>query len=205
MMKKKTVFKLKEPQEGAPESFDTRESAFAYISQKYGSELVKTYEQVRLRGEYVAKLPFGRIRKNIEEACKKQKKFPIVTANNLRGRLRRTGFTIYKRGSKGFAYVSVIKRKFILRERASRKFRKRFSILYRQIPQSARRTFRTNTSASMFRNRRLKQRALHSRTQKEPKLWIRKSLPNPRSFPKKRRRSYPRCGASSCGWSPKVM
>ena len=113
MMKKKTVFKLKEPQEGAPESFDTRESAFAYISQKYGSELVKTYEQVRLRGEYVAKLPFGRIRKNIEEACKKQKKFPIVTANNLRGRLRRSGFTIYKRGSKGFAYVSVIKRKFI--------------------------------------------------------------------------------------------
>ena len=113
MMKKKTVFKLKEPQEGAPESFDTRESAFAYISQKYGSELVKTYEQVRLRGEYVAKLPFGRIRRNIEEACKKQKKFPIVTANNLRGRLRRSGFTIYKRGSKGFAYVSVIKRKFI--------------------------------------------------------------------------------------------
>lgn len=112
-MKKKTVFKLKEPQEGAPESFDTREAARAYISEKFGAELVKTYEQVRMRGEYVAKLPFGRIRRNIEEACRKQKKFPIVTANNLRGRLRRSGFTVYKRGSKGFAFVSTIKRKFI--------------------------------------------------------------------------------------------
>ena len=112
-MKKKTVFKLKEPQEGAPESFDTREAARAYIFEKFGAELVRTYEQVRMRGEYVAKLPFGRIRRNIEEACRKQKKFPIVTANNLRGRLRRSGFTVYKRGSKGFAFVSTIKRKFI--------------------------------------------------------------------------------------------
>lgn len=112
-MKKKTVFKLKEPQEGAPESFDTREAARAYISEKFGAELVRTYEQVRMRGECVAKLPFGRIRRNIEEACRKQKKFPIVTANNLRGRLRRSGFTVYKRGSKGFAFVSTIKRKFI--------------------------------------------------------------------------------------------
>lgn len=112
-MKKKTVSKLKEPQEGAPESFDTREAARAYISEKFGAELVRTYEQVRMRGEYVAKLPFGRIRRNIEEACRKQKKFPIVTANNLRGRLRRSGFTVYKRGSKGFAFVSTIKRKFI--------------------------------------------------------------------------------------------
>ena len=112
-MKKKTVFKLKTPQEGESDTFETREAAFAYISQKFGAELVKTYEQVRLRGEYVAKLPFGRIRRNIEEACRKQKKFPIVTANNLRGRLRRSGFAVYKRGSKGFAFVSVIKRKFI--------------------------------------------------------------------------------------------
>ena len=36
-----------------------------------------------------------------------------MTANNLRGRLRRSGFTVYKRGSKGFAFVSTIKRKFI--------------------------------------------------------------------------------------------
>ncbi len=112
-MKKKTVFKLKEPREGDPESFDTREAARAYIAERFGAELVKTYEQVRMRGEYVAKLPFGRIRRNIEEACRKQKKFPIVTANNLRGRLRRSGFAVYKRGSKGFAFVSTIKRKFI--------------------------------------------------------------------------------------------
>ena len=113
-MKKKTVFKLKTPQEGAPEMVESREAACAYIVQKFGEELVKTYEQVRMRGENIAKMPFGKIRRNIEEACRKQKKFPIVTANNLRGRLRRSGFAVYKRGSKGFAFVSVIKRKFIL-------------------------------------------------------------------------------------------
>lgn len=112
-MKKKTVFKLKTPVEGAPDSFESREAACAYIAQKFGDQLVKTYEQVRLRGENIAKMPFGKIRRNIEEACRKQKKFPIVTANNLRGRLRRSGFAVYKRGSKSFAFVSVIKRKFI--------------------------------------------------------------------------------------------
>jgi len=58
-------------------------------------------------------MPYGRIRKNIEESWHKQKRFPIVTANNLRGRLRRTGFAVYKRGTKGFAFVSAIKRKFL--------------------------------------------------------------------------------------------
>lgn len=79
-----------------------------------GSELVKTYEQVRMKGANLSKMPFGRIRRNIEEAWRKQKRFPIVTANNLRGRLRRSGFSVYKRGSRGFAFVSVVKRKFLL-------------------------------------------------------------------------------------------
>lgn len=112
-MKTRTVYKLKTQDESAPEYFETRDAVCAYISEKFGADLVKTYEQVRMRGENIKLLPFGRIRKNIEEAWRKQKKFPIVTANNLRGRLRRSGFTVYKRGSKGFAFVSVIKRKFI--------------------------------------------------------------------------------------------
>ena len=36
------------------------------------------------------------------------------TANSLRGRLRREGFTIFKRGSKGVSFVCGVKRKFRL-------------------------------------------------------------------------------------------
>lgn len=113
-MKTRTVYRLKEPSEGELDIFDTIEAASTYVQKKFGAELVKTYEQVRLKGANMEFLPRGRIRRNIEEEWRKQKKFPIVTANNLRGRLRRSGLTVYKRGSKGFAFVSAIKRKFLI-------------------------------------------------------------------------------------------
>lgn len=110
-MKKRTVYKLKD----GGETFETRAAAAAYVAEHKGEELVKSYEQVRMHGSDVCLLPFGsRIRRNLEAEWAKQKRFPIVTANNLRGRLRRAGFTIYKRGSKGFAFVSAVKRKFLL-------------------------------------------------------------------------------------------
>lgn len=113
-MKTREIYKLKNPAEDENDTFDTREAAINYVAHKMGSELVKTYEQVRMKGANLSKMPFGRIRRNIEEAWRKQKRFPIVTANNLRGRLRRSGFSVYKRGSRGFAFVSVVKRKFLL-------------------------------------------------------------------------------------------
>lgn len=110
-MKKRLVYKLKDSET----TFETREAAMNYIAEQQSGELVKSYEQVRMHGSDIAKLPFGsRIRRNLEAAWSKQKHFPIVTANNLRGRLRRGGFTIYKRGSKGFAFVCAVKRKFLL-------------------------------------------------------------------------------------------
>lgn len=110
-MKKRAAYKLKD----AETVFETRDAALNYIAEQKAGELVKTYEQVRMHGADIAKLPFGsRIRRNIEAAWSKQKRFPIITANNLRGRLRRGGFTIYKRGSKGFAFVCAVKRKFLL-------------------------------------------------------------------------------------------
>ncbi len=113
-MKVRDVYKLKTPEEGENDTFETRDAAMNYVARKMGAELVKSYEQVRMKGSNIAMLPTnGRIRRNIEDAWNKQKRFPIVTANNLRGRLRRSGFAVYKRGSKGFAFVSAIKRKFL--------------------------------------------------------------------------------------------
>ena len=74
---------------------------------------MKVYEQVRMSASSIELMPFGRIRRNIEETIRKEKRFPINTANNMRGKLRRFGFAVYKRGSKGFAFVSTIKRKFL--------------------------------------------------------------------------------------------
>lgn len=113
-MKTRSVYRLKEVVEGEQEVFDTLEAATNYVAHKKATELVKTYEQVRLKGVNMDMLPRGRIRKNIEDAWFKQRKFPIVTANNLRGRLRRSGLAVYKRGSKSFAFVSAIKRKFLI-------------------------------------------------------------------------------------------
>ena len=113
-MKTRTVYKLKNAEgEDAELVFETTDSAKTYIAQKKADELVKVYEQVRMNASNIDKMPFGRIRRNIEEAIRKEKRFPIATANNMRGKLRRCGFAVYKRGSKGFAFVSLIKRKFL--------------------------------------------------------------------------------------------
>ncbi len=41
-----------------------------------------------------------------------QRRFPLDTANHLRGRLRRLHFSVYKKGSKGVSLVCAVKRKF---------------------------------------------------------------------------------------------
>ena len=112
-MKTRTIFKLKNAPEGEEVIFETSDAAKTYILQQKGDELVKVYEQVRMSASSIELMPFGRIRRNIEETIRKEKRFPINTANNMRGKLRRFGFAVYKRGSKGFAFVSTIKRKFL--------------------------------------------------------------------------------------------
>jgi hypothetical protein len=57
-------------------------------------------------------MPPGEIRRAVEGALERQRKFPLDTANALRGRLRREHFTIFKKGSKGVSYVCAVKRKF---------------------------------------------------------------------------------------------
>ncbi len=113
-MKTRTVYKLKDAPEGSEIVFETSEAAKNYIAQNKSDELVKVYEQVRMNASNIERMPFGRIRRNFEETINKEKRFPINTANNMRGKLRRFGFAVYKRGSKGFAFVSTIKRKFLV-------------------------------------------------------------------------------------------
>ncbi len=99
--------------ESAPTlTFDTFEDARTYLLTQAREKLVRTVESARFHGKLVETMPQGEIRRAIEGALERQRRFPLDTANALRGRLRREHFTIFKKGSKGISYVCAVKRKF---------------------------------------------------------------------------------------------
>ncbi len=75
-------------------------------------KVVRTTDSVRISGKTAEAMSDGEIRRAIEGAWERQRRFPLDTANALRGRLRREHFTIFKKGSKGVSYVCAVKRKF---------------------------------------------------------------------------------------------
>ena len=111
-MKKQTRYKLKEPIEGAPAEYDTLESARFQLVLHSKEKLVKVLQTARFAGRSIEQMPAGAIRKSIETIIAEQRRFPLDTANNLRGRLRRMGFSVYKKGSKGISFVCAIRRNF---------------------------------------------------------------------------------------------
>lgn len=92
--------------------FQSREEAKRYLILNHKSDIVQSSESIRFPGTLIENLPKGDIKQNINFAIEGQRRFPLETANNIRGRLRRHKFTIYKKGSKGISYVCSVKRKF---------------------------------------------------------------------------------------------
>ncbi len=113
-MKKVTRYTWKQPvAEGTPTpTFDSLEDARAYLLTNAKDKLVKLVENVRFGGRNLEQMPAGEIKRAIESTLERQRRFPLDTANALRGRLRREGFTSFKKGSKGISYVCAVKRKF---------------------------------------------------------------------------------------------
>lgn len=110
-MTKQTRYKV--TVEGAePLYFETVDALKHHFLSTQREKIVKHYETVRLQGSKIADLPKGLIQKSIDYFKQQQIRFPLDTANNLRGRLRRMKFNIYKRGSKGASFVSGVKRRF---------------------------------------------------------------------------------------------
>ncbi len=93
-------------------TFDTLEDARTYLLTQARDKIVRTTETARFHGKVAETLPPGEIRRAAEGALERQRRFPLDTANALRGRLRREHFTIFKKGSKGVSYVCAVKRKF---------------------------------------------------------------------------------------------
>ncbi len=93
-------------------TFDSLEEARIYLLTHARDKVVRPAENARFHGSVAETMPPGEIRRAIEGALERQRKFPLDTANALRGRLRREHFTIFKKGSKGVSYVCAVKRKF---------------------------------------------------------------------------------------------
>jgi hypothetical protein len=96
----------------APLAFDGLEAARAHLLSVARDSVVKAVEHARFHGKSLEVMPRGEILMAIEGAYDRQCRFPLDTANQLRGRLRREHFTIFKKGSKGVSYVCAVKRKF---------------------------------------------------------------------------------------------
>ena len=93
-------------------TFDTLEDARLYLLTQARDKVARTSENARFHGKVVETIPPGEIRRAIDGALERQRRFPLDTANALRGRLRREHLTIFKKGSKGVSYVCAVKRKF---------------------------------------------------------------------------------------------
>ncbi|HOR25571.1 MAG TPA: hypothetical protein PKY36_09750 [Opitutaceae bacterium] len=93
-------------------TFDSLEDARVHLLTHARDKVVRTAESARFHGRAVEAMAQSEIRRAIEGTWERQQRFPLDTANALRGRLRREGFTIFKKGSKGVSYVCAVKRKF---------------------------------------------------------------------------------------------
>jgi hypothetical protein len=114
-MKKRVRFTLKPEftQGEEPKVLETREDARIYLVTHLRDKLVRPAYSVRFVGKDVSLLPENDLlRRSIEALYEQQKRFPLNTANNLRGRLRRLNFAVYKKGTKGVSFVCAVKRHF---------------------------------------------------------------------------------------------
>ena len=100
------------PAAPAVPSFDSLTEAKVYLLSHARDKAVRTYEHGRFHGHALDTMPDGEIKRAVLGALERQQRFPLDTANALRGRLRREGFTIFKKGAKGVSYVCAVKRKF---------------------------------------------------------------------------------------------
>lgn len=93
-------------------TFDSLEEARSYLLTNARDKVVRLVDNARFHGKLIDSIPQSEIRRAVEGTLERQQRFPLDTANALRGRLRREGFTIFKKGSKGVSYVCAVKRKF---------------------------------------------------------------------------------------------
>ena len=114
LAKMKTVvrYTVKDRKDDEPETLDGAGAARAFLLASRKDKAVRAVSTARFPGKLLEQMPMGPMKANIEKELEFQRRFPLDTANFLRGRLRRAGFSLFKRGAKGITLVCAVRRKF---------------------------------------------------------------------------------------------
>ena len=110
-MSTRTEYAPKDRQEGEPERLESMDAARGFLLAFRREATVISRNQVRFPGRLLAEMPPGPLRDCVRYALDRQRDFPLDTANGIRGRLRKEGFHLYKKGSKGITYACGVRRK----------------------------------------------------------------------------------------------
>ncbi|MEY4034643.1 MAG: hypothetical protein RL492_1837 [Verrucomicrobiota bacterium] len=110
-MSTRTEYAPKDRQEGEPERLESMDAARGFLLAFRREATVVSRNQVRFPGRLLAEMPPGPLRDCVRYALDRQREFPLDTANGIRGRLRKEGFHLYKKGSKGITYACGVRRK----------------------------------------------------------------------------------------------
>lgn len=111
-MKTVTRYTVKDRTGDEPETLDGAGAAKAFLATHRKDKAVRETPLARIPGKLLARMPMGPMKTNIEAELANQRKFPLDTANSLRGRLRHAGFSLFKHGKRGITLVCAVRRKF---------------------------------------------------------------------------------------------
>lgn len=90
---------------------DSREAALAHLIRTQKDSLVRETRQARVPARALAEGEDEQIRQSFHSFIEQQKRFPLDTANNVRMKLRKAKFFIFKKGKKGISYVSAVRKR----------------------------------------------------------------------------------------------
>ncbi len=110
---KTTTRYTSKPDEGEEaQTFESLNDAVAYLRTSKRDKIVRTVNYARVSGLALEKFSNTEASKAVAGELARQRRFPLETANAIRGRLRREKFSIYKRGSKGVTMICSTRRNF---------------------------------------------------------------------------------------------
>ncbi len=110
-MSRRQEYIPKDRKEGEPERLETLDLARSFLITHRKDQVVKLHHEVRCRGSILKDLNAGPLLNSIRYALEAQRDFPLETANAIRGRLRKEGFFLYRKGSKGITYACSVRRR----------------------------------------------------------------------------------------------
>ncbi|MGK0237936.1 MAG: hypothetical protein ACI92G_001400 [Candidatus Pelagisphaera sp.] len=94
------------------QSFDSLNDAIGFLRTSNRDKIVKAVSYARVGGVTLDKFLNTEASRAVSGELARQRRFPLETANAIRGRLRREKFSIYKKGSKGVTLICSTKRRF---------------------------------------------------------------------------------------------